>query len=503
MKKLFYPFALIMIIGTNVYANNVQISGLVTSASNVQFTISWDNSWFTPGVNYDAVWIFVKSQDCAGTSAWDHVNLSTTAANHSATGGLFVEVSTDGRGVFIRRNSAGGGTQSGNISLGFASTIAAFATMNFQVFGIEMVWVPQGDFRAGDGSTNHTTQSASSFGTGNTAPPRLVNSEASVVQDFFRNDKAGDGGFGITGHNTVPAAFPKGWTGFYCMKYEISQQQYAAFLNALTLAQQGTRTANPPNSPAGTLAMTTVGNQNRNAIVIQTPGAAGGVPAVYNTNLNGDGTFGDGDNIACNYLSWEDLLAYLDWSGLRPMTELEFEKAVRGFDAPFTSEFAWGTTTVLQAISNSLTNGGTASEVSTAAGNGLCAQGAGASTTLGPLRTGFAATASTTRINSGGAQWGIMDMSGNVWEQCISIGFLNATIRLGGGLIFTGLNGDGNLNSSGNHNTSNWPDNTALGTTIVRGGNWEYPAPRAQTSDRFYVNSIAENSVRTRRTGRP
>ncbi|MFN7330177.1 MAG: hypothetical protein ACK5UP_11795, partial [Bacteroidota bacterium] len=146
-------------------------------------------------------------------------------------------------------------------------------------------------------------------------------------------------------------------------------------------------------------------------------------------------------------------------------------------------------------------NGGTASEVSTAAGNGLCAQGAGASTTLGPLRTGFAATASTTRINSGGAQWGIMDMSGNVWEQCISIGFLNATIRLGGGLIFTGLNGDGNLNSSGNHNTSNWPDNTALGTTIVRGGNWEYPAPRAQTSDRFYVNSIAENSVRTRRTG--
>ena len=30
------------------------------------------------------------------------------------------------------------------------------------------------------------------------------------------------------------------------------------------------------------------------------------------------------------HISWSDMSAYLDWSGLRPMTELEYEKACRG-----------------------------------------------------------------------------------------------------------------------------------------------------------------------------
>ncbi len=94
-----------------------------------------------------------------------------------------------------------------------------------------------------------------------------------------------------------------------------------------------------------------------------------------------------------------------------------------------------------------------------------------------------------------------MDMSGNVWEQCVSIGYYNGSARVGGGLIFTGLNGDGNLSASGEHDVTSWPSNVVLGNVIVRGGNCEYTAQRAQTSNRFYVNSIAENSTRTPRTG--
>lgn len=500
MKRLFFPFALIIMISTHLHANNVQISGLVTSATNVQFNLSWDNSWFISGYNYDAVWIFVKGQNCSGSTFWEHVNLSTTPANHSVSGGtgLFVEVSSDGRGVFIRRNSAGGGTQSGAITLGFATSIPDFATFNFQVIGVEMVWVPQGDFRVGDGS-NSSSQSFASFGSNSTITPFLITSEGSIGIDNLYNPFSAPGN--PTFHLPIPATFPKGWAGFYCMKHEISQQQYVAFLNTLSLNQQITRTANPPTNVSGTLALTSEANQNRNSIVIQTP-STGGAPAVYNTDLNRDASYGDGANIACNYLSWADLLAYLDWAALRPMTELEFEKAARGFDSPVTTECAWGSTSSLQAISSSLTAAGTASEVSTSAGNGLCAFGAGASTTLGPLRTGFAANATTGREGAGASAWGIMDLSGNVWEQCISIGYYNSSfIRVSGGHIFTGSNGDGSVSISGNANAANWPSNSVLGNVIVRGGNWQYSLQRAQTSDRFYVSSIDENNPRVSRTG--
>lgn len=317
--------------------------------------------------------------------------------------------------------------------------------------------------------------------------------------DALRNDKAGDGS--ITAHPAIPATFPKGFNAFYCMKYEISQQQYVAFLNTMSLAQQGNRIAVPPNSAVGTLAMTTAGNQNRNSIVIRTP-AAGGAPAVFDVDLNGDATYGDGGDIACNYLSWEDLKAYLDWAALRPMTELEYEKAARGSNGSVLTEYAWGNTTILQAISNSLINGGTPSEVSTASGNGLCAYNGGSSTTLGPIRCGFAATASTTRISAGASYWGILELSGNLWEQTISCGYYTvATGRVPVTHAFTGNNGDGTLDGFGNATDPTWVGTSTSGAVIVRGGNWEYSAQRAQISDRHFVANTAENSARTRRTG--
>jgi hypothetical protein len=54
----------------------------------------------------------------------------------------------------------------------------------------------------------------------------------------------------------------------------------------------------------------------------------------------------DGASIALSYVSISDMLAYLDWSGLRPMTELEFEKLCRGaYIPPIAGEYAWGSDT--------------------------------------------------------------------------------------------------------------------------------------------------------------
>ncbi len=483
-------------------SNNINITNLsVPDANHIRFDISWENSWYISGSNWDAVWVFIKAQNCAGTTTWDHVNLSAIPADHSVSGGtgLYVEVAvTDGKGVFIRRNSNGFGTQSGTITLAFASAIPSFATTNFHVFGIEMVWVPQGSYRVGDGSTNNTTQSVASFGTEGASTPYLITDENWMDWDVLMNTKPGDNL--ITMHPQLPAFFPKGYDAFYCMKYEISQQQYMTFLNDLSLLQQGTRTFAPPSSPAGTLAMTTPGNQNRNSIVVRIPSISG-LPAVYDNDLNLDGAYGDGKDIACNYLSWDDLVAYLDWTALRPMTELEFEKACRGPIGSVLTEFPWGNTTILQAISSSITNGGASNELSASAGVGLCAYGAGASTTLGPFRCGFASSASTIRLTAGASYWGIFDLGGNVWEQTVSCGSVIWPARVPASITFNGSNGDGSINVFGNANVATWPSIGTTGAVIVRGGNWEYVSQKVQVSDRTYVINITENSGRVRRTG--
>ena len=46
-----------------------------------------------------------------------------------------------------------------------------------------------------------------------------------------------------------------------------------------------------------------------------------------------------------NYVSFTDGLAFTDWAALRPITELEYEKAARGPSEPIDAEFVWGTNT--------------------------------------------------------------------------------------------------------------------------------------------------------------
>jgi formylglycine-generating enzyme required for sulfatase activity len=290
------------------------------------------------------------------------------------------------------------------------------------------------------------------------------------------------------------------------MKYELSQGQYAALLNTLTYDQQTSRIRSTitPEAAAGTLVLTTPGNENRNGLRIQTPGDdATKEPAVFGVDLNGDGTFGDGENIACNYLAWQDLLAYLDWSALRPMTETEYEKACRGTEYPVQGEFAWGTTDLTAANSGALNNAGTANETSTVTGNGLSAHDGPSAG--GPLRVGFSATASTiTRQQAGASFYGILDLSGNLWEQTISLGWnLEPCNQLSTGTSATcnpfrqngtaadgfELHGDGALNVAGNSNLPAWRDSGVPGVVILRGGAYDDSAQRMQVSDRARATS--------------
>lgn len=455
-------------------ANNLSISNPVVNGANLEFTISWDNSWFTTlgSNNYDAVWIFVKRQNCTD-NLWRHAPLSTSSGAHSVTGGLLqVDAVADGMGVYVRRFAVGAGSVP-TATVSIALQTAPNNVDNFQIHGIEMVFIPQGPFLIGNSSDCQFSNI--------TIDATAENSGLAAVN---YNTPCGAGQY----FGAVPAAFPVGFNAFYAMKYEISQEQYAAFLNTLTFTQQSVRFTATPNSVIGTPIFSATG---RNGLKIQTPGVVSNVPAVIGCDLNNNNVFNensDGQNVACGFLSWQDFTSYMDWSALRPMSEFEFEKLGRGDEPYFPGgEYAWGTSNLISALSTALNSPGTPAETSTSFGPGLCSYQPGA----GPLRCGFAAGL-TTRAQAGSGYYGNMELSGNVWEQCVGGSGNNGFAGL-----FTTANGNGNLLNSGFADVAGWPANggTNLGGAL-RGGSYFDNSPNSlQVGNRSGRTSTTNSRV--------
>ncbi len=234
------------------------------------------------------------------------------------------------------------------------------------------------------------------------------------------------------------------------MKYEISQEQYVEFLNKLTRTQQANRCSN--STGVGRYISNTAGGnvnpQNRQGIKLMSdPG--GLASRVYGCDLNNDGTAGganDGQNIACNWLNFPDLMAYCDWAGLRPMSELEYEKICRGPNVPVSGEYAWESTTILGATS--ITNSGAANEVSGTSGSNCVYNNSGG--VQGPMRVGNFSQSGTNQVQAGAGFYGVMDLTGNLFEDMISVGSV-------AGRSFTGLQGNGALNTAGDADVDHWP----------------------------------------------
>lgn len=180
-------------------------------------------------------------------------------------------------------------------------------------------------------------------------------------------------------------------------------------------------------------------------------------------------------------MSWGDLSAYLFWSGLRPMTELEFEKACRGTIAPVANGYPWGTTGIASSaytLANAgATNEGIATNFSTTVGNANYTPTVG--TINSPVRGGiFAANSNNSgRVTAGASYYGIMELGGNLWERTV-------VTDNGQGGYYDGSNGTGDLAANGDIDNVFWISVTSPDGSGFRGGSWASPPGYLQVSGR-------------------
>jgi uncharacterized protein (TIGR02145 family) len=493
LKTFLLAFVLFMFfLGNKANANNVIVENARleniddgTSRADVVFDISWENSWRTKDAphNWDAVWIFVKYKI---DEIWYHAYLNQSGLITPSGNTHYIHVPTEKDGAFLTRADYDAGhfsVDNVSLALDFSSAVPAIPRIGclqeIRVFAIEMVYIPEGEFALGSGGSED-----GHFHVGDDVnTPYIIDSEASFTTELGSSTALWSTG-GTTGNmavaeaspSIVPAAYPKGYDEFYLMKYEITQQQYVDFLNTLTYTQQDARINGSPDDAVGTY----TNNVNRHKIKIAQSGVNPTEAAVYET---------DYPDVACNFLSWSDAAAYADWACMRPMTELEHEKAARGFGPTVNNEYMWGNQTILQVTS--LSNAGMANEEP---GNVSNAVYGNPGSVQGPIRVGAFANPFTSRHGAGASYFGVMELGGNLWEKTVSIGLNSAR-------NFDGTMGDGKLAASGNADVASWPgyDGTEITTAIgmgLRGGSWLANPEGLRISERelsTYSNNTRSN----------
>ncbi|QNR25015.1 SUMF1/EgtB/PvdO family nonheme iron enzyme [Croceimicrobium hydrocarbonivorans] len=445
-----FSIALLLMLNFSLLANNLSISAVriaskdpVNDYAMVEFDISWENSWrlSSSPSNWDAAWIFIKYRVNRGD--WAHASLNTSGGNHSIPSGASMDLPADGKGIFLYRNANGTGTFTvNNVQLRWeygTDGLGDSDTIDIKVFGIEMVYVSSGSYYLSAGGSGVSNEF---FSGGIAGSSFQVNIEAAITVSNTSGNLyyAADNANGGDRLGPIPAAFPKGYQAFYCMKYELTQEQWIDFFNTLTSTQKPAR-----DITAGTYEVT---GKASDALL---KGNNINWPGTGDAYLNG-GTYAA---VACGFLSWMDVCAYADWAALRPMTDLEYEKACRGPNSATIYEYAWGTNLAATSVYGVINQGnsGEAINLNFATGS-TTGNVAYRSTTNGsfPFRVGIFAThpSSNGRVNAGASYWGIMELSGSMWERIVSMG--NST-----GRAFTGLHGDGVLSTAGHANVSYWP----------------------------------------------
>ncbi len=482
---------------SNVHANNLFLSNVSLESRDpasdtvvVEFDLSWNNAWYTK-INHDAVWLTFRLDNGASPTDKRLCAITFSGVNPvgSSTGtntAIEVYVPNDKLGVFVRLADFGSEAQVSSQNLQVTVDYASCGfTENDQVeatvFGLEMVFVPQGAFYAGDFDTsaaafNQGSSDTDAWYISNSAAISVANPSSNGYR-YVSNNNTNEAATGAS--FTIDSDFPNGYDAFYAMKYEITEGQWVEFVNSL-----------PTDAARSNRDLTNGSHKNSDAVKSRNTVSCSGTPTVCSTSR---------PYRAATYLTWMDLLAFLDWAALRPMTELEFEKMARGAVLPVAGEFAWGTTDITAAAAISVGDEDGTETITTASANanynntvftGGDADNGGEHT-QGALRSGIFAGSVSNKVSAGASYYGVMELSGNVIERAVTVG--NAS-----GRSFTGTHGDGVLTTTssfeGNATNSDWPGIDATPANGVtgadgsgfRGGAFsEVSSNRLRVSDRY------------------
>lgn len=433
MKKLLFAFVLMFTAGIS-YANNILVQNVTTTGNNatnktiqVQFDLSWENSW-RDAINWDAAWVFLKFKNASGV--WQHVQLNSTGfANGTGTANS-VQVTSDKVGAWVYRSAAGTGTfNSTSMQLQWnygLSGLTSVTGLEVRVYAVEMVYVPQGDFNCAKSFSYSCIGSLCGGGIRQTGQFNAPGSNFPVINNKLSpslsyNDGSsvtlrikGDAGLDTDNNGTIDnTSYPTGFRAFYCYKYEMTEQQYADFLNTLTPTQ------------------------------ISALGAAG----IYITLSNGS-YFTSQPNLACGNATALRLTAYADWSGVRPISTLEFNKVSYGPNQP-----------IFVSTGNNCKNCGNGGSSC----NGyLVGQTGDGVVWCGPDIVGKYANSSSNRSTSGASYYGVIDLSGNVRESLVKLSYFS----------FDVTNGNGHLPLTGNSDVASWNNNMFIFVDQMQTGSW-------------------------------
>ncbi|WP_422104067.1 formylglycine-generating enzyme family protein [Winogradskyella sp.] len=433
MKNLLLTLVFIFsILSVELYASDLKIENIRTvnrtdvlqTPISVIFDISWDNAWHNDK-NHDAVWVFMKYN-----GAWNnHVKIHQTGHKVIKNRTLdlqqpTIEVSSEGTGFFIYPPKGLRGPVNYKLQIRIDTEdkeVGWNKLKGLSVYGIEMVYIPQGAFILGSPDEAAIKRAAFYKSDSEGQAKGLIKIDSEDQIEVAPKDNAlyywsENALYNGDQQGPIPSEFPKGYNAFYIMKYELTQGQYADFLNTLPDSWTYKR------SPIGGKSY----YNNRGGIRL--------VDGVY---------VADNPHRPLNYASFTDALAFTDWAALRPITELEYEKAARGPSKPIDAEFVWGTNTYddLERYVNE------DSEL-------VFANGYEESMLNDSNRASF-----------GASYYWVMDLSGSLWEKVITIG--NPI-----GRTFKGSHGDGKL-SFGNATNEDWPQSDdELGGFGYRGGGY-------------------------------
>ncbi|KIG17382.1 hypothetical protein DB30_03301 [Enhygromyxa salina] len=421
---------------------------------------------------------------------WLHMKVSPDSHDHIQRSGVVISPSEDGLGVFIhldsdRATASGPPVLLRDLRLRTTSPCDG-VPLKIWVGALEMVLVPEGEFHLGD-PNGPDGPTACFYRSGAVGDDKsfVVRSEAAIPVGHGPGELCWDNRHQMGEHDDIPAPFPKGHNAFYILKHQVTQGEYCEFLNHL---QSHQLTIRYPYGGQGDYRYTVFKTTTRTRVCTR-------------------------PERACNWVAWADAAAYMWWAGLRPMTEFEYEKACRGTERPVADEFAWGSTTLFE--SNVIV--GDESRAPIVQGNanigGPLRHFAGGDGGQGPVPddafrvTGFAPAAEATypidrrresytwREETGGSFYGVMGLTGNLWEYVITAG-------LDHGRRYVGDYGTGDLDpKTGAPNAPNsWPGQDHMGVGF-RGGSWYTIVESGQVANRRFGSGLIGFADRSHDTG--